>query len=325
VSAQPETRDSELIDRLPPVRGRLVANAPIGPMTWFRVGGPAEMLFRPADEHDLADFLAATPRDIPVTVIGVGSNLLVRDGGIPGVTIRLGRGFIAVETGADEVSAGAGALDVNVALKAAEAGIAGLEFLSGIPGTIGGGFQTNAGAYGSEFKDVLISANAIDRRGRTQRVSAAELGFSYRHSDAPPDWIFTSAIFRGTRGDRTAIAQRMAEIQGAREAAQPIRARTGGSTFANPPGHQAWQLIDEAGCRGLARGGAMVSDKHTNFLINTGTATAADIESLGEEVRRRVHDRFGIALEWEIRRIGMRLPGTVPARESSPDALVGTG
>ncbi len=313
MSPGPKTGDGALVHRLPPVRGRLVANAPIGPLTWLRVGGPAEALFRPADGEDLADFLAALPGDIPVTVIGVGSNLLVRDGGIPGVTIRLGRGFADIESGVDEVRAGAGALDISVALAAAEAGISGLEFLSGIPGTVGGGFRTNAGAYGSEFKDVLISADAVDRGGRIHRVGAAELGFSHRYSDAPPDWIFTSAIFRGLHGERAAIAQRMAEIQAAREASQPIRSRTGGSTFANPPGRQAWQLIDEAGCRGLARGGAIVSDKHTNFLINTGNATAADIESLGEEVRRRVHDRFGIALEWEIRRIGMPATGGAPA------------
>jgi UDP-N-acetylmuramate dehydrogenase len=212
------------------------------------------------------------------------------------------------------VSAGAGALDLNVALAAAEAGIAGLEFLSGIPGTVGGGFHTNAGAYGSEFKDVLVSAEAVDRSGMIHRASAADLGFSYRRSAAPPDWIFTGAVFRGTPGDRAAIVRRLGEIQAAREASQPIRARTGGSTFANPPGHQAWQLIDAAGCRGLAHGGAMVSEKHTNFLINTGNATAADIEALGEEVRRRVHDRFGIPLEWEIRRIGLRLPESALAR-----------
>ncbi len=311
---------SALIKRLPPVRGRLAANAPIGNLTWFRVGGPAELLFRPADEDDLSGFLAALPAKIPVTVIGVGSNLLVRDGGIAGVTIRLGRGFVDVETDVDQVTAGAGALDANVALTAAQAGIAGLEFLSGVPGTVGGGFQTNAGAYGREFKDVLISADAVDRAGTIHRVSAAELGFSYRHSAAPADWIFTAAIFRGTQGDRIAIAERLAEIQAAREASQPIRARTGGSTFANPPGHQAWQLIDAAGCRGLARGGAMVSEKHTNFLINTGDATAADIETLGEEVRRRVEDRFGITLEWEIRRIG-RLPELAPGA----DALARTG
>jgi len=299
---------AELLHRLPPVRGRLVANAPIAPTTWFRVGGPAEILFRPADVDDLAGFLAALPRAVPVTVIGVGSNLLVRDSGIPGVTIRLGRGFAGIEVADEEVRAGGGALDVNVALTAAQAGLAGLEFLSGIPGTVGGGFQTNAGAYGREFKDALLSADAVDRNGTIHRVGPAALGFSYRHSDLPADWIVVGAVFRGSPDDPAAIARRLAEIQAAREASQPIRARTGGSTFANPPGHRAWQLIDDAGCRGLVRGGAMVSEKHANFLINMGNATAADIEGLGDEVRRRVQDRFGILLEWEIRRIGQKLP-----------------
>ncbi len=271
------------------------------------------MLFRPADVDDLVRFLAATPRDIPVTVIGVGSNLLVRDGGIRGVVIRLGRGFADIVPDGDCVRAGAGALDLNVALTAAEAGIAGLEFLSGIPGTVGGGFATNAGAYEREFKDVLVSAEAVDRGGAIHRVEAAELGFSYRHSAAPPDWIFTGAIFRGVAAAPGAIGQRLAEIRAAREAAQPIRERTGGSTFANPPGHRAWQLIDAAGCRGLSRGGATVSEKHTNFLLNRGNATAADIEALGEEVRRRVYDRFGVMLEWEIRRIGEPAPHPTPA------------
>jgi UDP-N-acetylmuramate dehydrogenase len=293
-----------LIDRMPPVRGRLTANAPVGPMTWFRVGGPAEVLFRPADEADLADFLQGLPPDIPVTVIGVASNLLVRDGGIPGVTIRLGRDFVNVTTEGEEVRAGAGALDLNVAMTAAEAGIAGLEFLSGVPGTMGGGLRMNAGAYGSEIKDVLVHADAIDRNGTIHRVPAAKLGLSYRHSDAPDDWIFTGAVLRGQRGEPNEIAAKMAEIKAAREASQPIRARTGGSTFANPPGDSAWRLIDAAGCRGLVRGGAMVSEKHTNFLINTGNATAADLEGLGEEVRRRVHAQFGVVLSWEIRRIG---------------------
>jgi len=302
-----------LIARLPRVRGRLTANTPIGPLTWFRVGGPAEVLFRPADQDDLCAFLAGTPPDIPVTVIGVGSNLLVRDGGIAGVVVRLGRGFADIVPDGDCVRAGAGALDLNVALTAAEAGIAGLEFLSGIPGTVGGGFATNAGAYGGEFKDVLVSAEAVDRNGAIHRVDAAELGFSYRRSAAPADWIFTGAAFRGVAGDRVAIVRRLGEIRDAREASQPIRARTGGSTFANPPGHQAWQLIDAAGCRGLSRGGAMVSEKHTNFLINRGNANAADIEALGVEVRRRVHDRFGVMLEWEIRRIGEPTQRTAPA------------
>ena len=299
-----------LIDRLPSVRGRLTANAPIGPMTWFRVGGPADVLFRPVDETDLADFLATLPVDIPVTVIGVASNLLVRDGGIPGVTIRLGRGFAEIAADGDTVRAAAGALDLNVALTAAAAGIAGLEFLSGVPGTIGGGLRMNAGAYGGEIKDVLVEASAIDRQGEIHRARAAELGLSYRHSDAPDDWIFTGAVLRGEPGEPTAIAARMEEIKASREASQPIPARTGGSTFANPPGDSAWRLIDAAGCRGLTRGGAMVSKKHTNFLINTGTATAADLEGLGEEVRRRVHTQFGVVLEWEIRRIGRHAPGT---------------
>jgi UDP-N-acetylmuramate dehydrogenase len=302
-------KPAALIDRLPKARGRLAANAPLGPTTWFRVGGPAEVLFRPADAADLADFLAALPGDIPVTVIGVASNLLVRDGGIPGVTIRLGRGFAQVGCVEDDVSAGAGALDINVALAAAGAGIAGLEFLSGVPGTIGGGLRMNAGAYGGEIKDVLVHADAVDRSGASHRVTAAGLGLSYRHCDAPDDWIFTGALLRGRPGAPGAIAARMGEIRAAREAAQPIRARTGGSTFANPPGDSAWRLIDAAGCRGLARGGAMVSEKHTNFLINSGSATAADLEGLGEEVRRRVHARFGVALEWEIRRVGQHAQG----------------
>ena len=298
-----------LINRLSPVRGRIAANAPIGPMTWFRVGGPAEVLFRPADVEDLADFLRALPADVPVTVIGVASNLLVRDGGIPGVTVRLGRGFADITAEGDAMRAGSGALDLNVALTAAEAGIAGLEFLSGVPGTIGGGLRMNAGAYGSEIKDVLVEACAIDRAGTIHRVPAAELGLSYRHSEAPEDWIFTGALLRGRRGDPAEIAARMDEIRAAREASQPIRARTGGSTFRNPPGMKAWELIDAAGCRGLVRGGAMVSEKHCNFLINTGNASAADIEGLGEEVRRRVFAASGVNLHWEIHRIGVPAPG----------------
>jgi UDP-N-acetylmuramate dehydrogenase len=311
----PDISNNALMSRLPPVRGRLVGNAPIGPLTWFRVGGPVEVMFRPADIDDLVEFLAALPGDVPVTVIGVGSNLLVRDGGIPGIAIRLGRGFVEITPVGEEVRAGAGALDLNVALTAAEAGIGGLEFLSGIPGTIGGGFQTNAGAYGREFKDVLVLAEALDRKGGLHRLSAAEMGLSYRHSEVNPDWIFVAARFKGTPGDPAAIARGMEEIRAAREASQPIRARTGGSTFANPPGDKAWRLIDAAGCRGLTRGGAMVSEKHANFLINSGNATAADVEGLGEEVRRRVHERSGILLEWEIRRIGRPLPGAAPAED----------
>jgi len=301
---------SALSERLPPVRGRLTANAPIGKLTWFGVGGPAEALFRPADRDDLAAFLAGLPAGVPVTAIGVGSNLLVRDGGIPGIVIRLGRGFAEITADGDELRAGAGALDLNTALTAAAAGVAGLEFLSGIPGTIGGGLRMNGGAYGSEFKDVLISATALDGTGGEHVLDVPALGFSYRHCAVDPGWIFVEARLRGRAGEPDPIAARMAEIRAAREASQPIRAHTGGSTFKNPPGDSAWRLIDAAGCRGLARGGAMVSQKHANFLINTGNASAADLEGLGEEVRRRVHEKFGVALEWEIRRIGRPLPGT---------------
>ena len=293
-----------LIDRLPPVRGRLSADAPLAPVTWFRVGGPAEVMFRPADIDDLAAFLAAKPEDVPVTVIGVASNLLVRDGGVKGVVVRLGRGFVEIGTTGVEVEAGAGALDLNVALTCQQAGIAGLEFLSGIPGTVGGGLRMNAGAYGSEFKDVLREAVALDGKGGRHVLATAQLGLSYRHCGVPAEWIFVAARFAGSAGDPAAIGKRMAEIQAAREASQPIRARTGGSTFANPPGHKAWELIDRAGCRGLRIGGAQVSEKHANFLINTGDASAADLEALGEEVRRRVRETSGVELRWEIRRIG---------------------
>jgi UDP-N-acetylmuramate dehydrogenase len=293
-----------LIDRLPKPRGRLTADAPLGAQTWFATGGPAEVLFRPADVEDLAAFLGALPVDVPVTVLGVGSNVIVRDGGIRGVVIRLLRGFTAVVVEGHEVVAGAGAPDLNVALTAREHSLAGLEFLSGIPGTIGGAFPTNAGAYGRELVEVLISAEAVDRAGRIFTVTPRELGLSYRHSDAPADWIFTSARLRAAPGDQLAITRRINEIDSARADSQP-RSRTGGSTFANPPGHKAWELIDRAGCRGLKVGGAQVSEKHTNFLINTGTASASDIEALGEEVRRRVFDETGVRLEWEIRRLGV--------------------
>ena len=298
-----------LIDRLPPVRGRLTADAPLAPVTWFRAGGSAEIMFRPADEADLADFLAGKPKDVPVSVLGVASNLLVRDGGIPGIVIRLGRGFVDVTTDGTTVRADAGALDLNVALTCREAGLAGLEFLSGIPGTIGGALRMNAGAYGREIKDVLRGAVALDGEGNRHEVPAAALGLAYRSCAAPADWIFTAAVLSGERGEPAAIGRRMDEIQAAREASQPVRARTGGSTFANPRGHKAWELIDRAGCRGLTRGGAQVSEKHANFLINTGTATAADLEGLGEEVRRRVFETTGITLEWEIKRVGRPLPG----------------
>jgi UDP-N-acetylmuramate dehydrogenase len=292
-----------LIDRLAKPRGRLTADAPLGPQTWFRTGGNAEVLFRPADVEDLAAFLRDLPGEVPVTVLGVGSNVIVRDGGIKGVVIRLMRGFTAVTVEGHEVVAGAGAPDLNVALTAREHSLAGLEFLSGIPGTIGGAFPTNAGAYGGELVEVLISADVVDRTGKIFTVTPGELGLSYRHSDAPADWIFTSARLKAAPGDQLAIARRINQIDAARADSQP-RSRTGGSTFANPAGHRAWELIDRAGCRGLKVGGAQVSEKHTNFLINTGDASAADIEALGEEVRRRVREQCGVQLQWEIRRIG---------------------
>jgi UDP-N-acetylmuramate dehydrogenase len=297
------TSTSHLIDRLPKPRGRLTADAPLGPQTWFRAGGNAEVLFRPADTEDLASFLAALPADVPVTVLGVGSNLLVRDGGVRGVVIRLLRGFTGIVVDGNDVIAGGGAPDLNVALTARDHALTGLEFLSGIPGTIGGAFPTNAGAYGGDLAQVLISAEAVDRAGKVRSVTPAELGLAYRHSSAPADWIFTSARLRAAPGDQLTIARRIAEIDSARADSQP-RSRTGGSTFANPPNLKAWELIDRAGCRGLKVGAAQVSDKHTNFLINTGDATAADIEGLGEEVRRRVFEQSGILLKWEIRRIG---------------------
>lgn len=301
-------RETErLIDRLPPVRGRLTENVQLAPITWFRVGGTAEVMFRPADVDDLAAFLAAKPAGVPVAVIGVASNLLVRDGGVPGVIVRLGRGFADISVDGTIVEVGAGALDLNVALMCQKAGIAGLEFLCGIPGTVGGALRMNAGAYGREIKDILRDATALDAAGNRHVLPAAALGLSYRHCSVPADWIFVRARFSGERGEPAAIGRRMDEIQAAREASQPIRARTGGSTFANPPDRKAWQLIDRAGCRGLRRGGAMVSEKHPNFLINTGNATSADIEELGEEVRRRVNDMSGLVLEWEIRRIGLPL------------------
>lgn len=300
-----KTLDPQLIDRLPAVRGRYSTHVALAPITWFRVGGPAEVVFRPADVDDLAAFLAAKPADVPVTVLGVGSNLLVRDGGVPGVVIRLGRGFAAIAAEGERVVAGAGALDLNVALVARDGGLAGLEFLSGIPGTIGGALRMNAGAYGSELADVLIEARAVTGEGAVKALAPADLDFGYRHCGVPADWIFTGVTLAGQRDEPAVIGWRMDEIRQQREITQPVRARTGGSTFANPEGAKAWELIDRAGCRGLRRGGAMVSEKHCNFLINTGTATAADLEGLGEEVRRRVLETTGTVLRWEIHRIGV--------------------
>jgi UDP-N-acetylmuramate dehydrogenase len=292
-------------ETLPPLRGRMQADAPLAPTTWFRAGGAAEVLVRPADAQDLAQFLHALPLDVPVHVIGAGSNMIVRDGGLPGVTMRLARGFSAITAESGGLIAGAASLDVTVAEHAAVAGLTGLEFLCGIPGSIGGAVAMNAGAYGGELADVLDWVEVVTRSGEQRRLSAADLAFAYRHSALPPGAVVVRARLRAVPGTPAIIAGRMAEIRATREASQPIRARTGGSTFRNPDGMKAWELIDAAGCRGMTRGGAMVSDKHCNFLINTGNATAADIEGLGEEVRRRVHAATGVTLEWEIRRVGV--------------------
>ena len=298
------TCQQDLAERLPVVRGRYSFDVELSRTTWFRAGGRAEIVFKPADEADLADFLTHRPVDMPLIVIGVGSNLLIRDGGVAGIVVRLGRGFAAVDVDGDMVSAGAGALDVNVAKTACEAGLAGLEFLVGVPGTIGGALRMNAGAYGCELSDVLVGARAIDPRGDVQELTPEHLGHDYRFCSLPEGWILTQAMLRGEPGDRDQIARKMADIQSRRSDSQPIRSRTGGSTFKNPPDAKAWELIDRAGCRGLVRGAATVSEQHCNFLINTGGATAADLEGLGEEVRRRVFENSGIRLEWEIRRIG---------------------
>ncbi len=310
--------DRDLIDRLPPVRGRYAKNVPLAPITWFRVGGPAEVLFRPADADDLAAFLARRPADVPVTVLGVGSNLLVRDGGVPGVVIRLGRAFAAIDIVGETIEVGAGALDATVARTAMHAGIGGLEFLSGVPGTVGGALRMNAGAYGGEMKDVLVSARVLTPDGAIAELDGDELGLRYRACDLPRDRVFVSARLRGRAEARNAIAARIDEIRRRRANTQPIRTRTGGSTFANPAGAKAWQLIDRAGCRGLAIGGAKVSEQHCNFLINTGSASAADLETLGEEVRRRVFAATGVRLDWEIDRIGVGGCGLRDATEVRP-------
>jgi UDP-N-acetylmuramate dehydrogenase len=295
----------ELKAKAPKLRGRLLPNQSLAELTWFRVGGPAQVLFMPEDEADLAYFLGVLPADIPVTVVGLGSNLIVRDGGVAGVVVRLGRGFNEVTVDGMRVVAGTAVPDVKVARSAQEAGIAGLAFMRGIPGAVGGALRMNGGAYKGETKDVLVEARAVDRQGRIHVLSNADMHYTYRHCGAPEDFIFTQATFAGTPGDRAAIAAEMDKITESREATQPIKSRTGGSTFKNPPGGKAWQLIDGAGCRGLIVGGAQVSELHCNFLINLGTATAADIETLGETVRRRVKDSTGVDLEWEIKRIGV--------------------
>lgn len=296
--------DRRALDTPIRLRGRLDRDAPLAPLTWFRVGGPAQWLARPADTEDLLDLLAAHEADAPLTVLGAASNMIIRDGGLRGVTLRLSaRGFGTVTVEDDGVVAGAAALDATVAEHAAAAGLAGLEFLSGIPGSIGGAVAMNAGAYGREMRDVLDWAEIATPTGLL-RMDAAALGLAYRHATLPARGVVVRARLRAAPGDAGAIAARMADIRTAREATQPVRARTGGSTFRNPPGHKAWALIDAAGCRGMARGGAQVSEKHCNFLLNTGGATAADIEALGEAVRARVLAHSGVALEWEIKRVG---------------------
>lgn len=293
-----------LIDRMPAVRGSLKSNVPLAPYSWLRVGGPADVFFMPKDEADLALFLSSIDPDIPVTVLGVASNTLVRDGGIEGVVIRLGPSFGTVETDGLRVTAGAAALDARVAKAAATAGIAGLEFYAGVPGTIGGALRMNAGCYGAETRDVLVETVAIDRRGRRVVLSNDDMKYSYRHSGVASDLIFTRATFGGVADRSEAIAARMDEITAKRESSQPIRSKTGGSTFKNPDGHSAWKVIDAAGMRGFRVGGAQMSEQHCNFMINTDEATAADLEVLGETVRAKVLETQGITLEWEVRRIG---------------------
>ncbi|MBT4740894.1 MAG: UDP-N-acetylmuramate dehydrogenase [Rhodospirillaceae bacterium] len=295
----------ELLDRLPAVRGSYEPCAVLAPTTWFRVGGPAEVLYTPADTEDLATFMRGKPADVPVTIIGLASNLLIRDGGIPGITIKLGRAFNTIDADGTALRCGGSAVDASVATTARDHGIAGLEFFTGIPGTIGGAVRMNAGAYGREVQDVLISATAMDETGTLHKLTREDLGFSYRHCAISANWVFIGAELKGITGNADEITKRIREIRAEREDAQPVQSRTGGSTFANPSEAKAWELIDRAGCRGLIRGGATVSEKHCNFLINTGTATASDLEGLGDEVRRRVLDVTGIPLTWEIRRVGV--------------------
>lgn len=289
---------------MPELRGRLLANQPLAGLTWFRVGGPAQVLFMPDDEADLSYFLSNLPGDIGVTVVGLGSNLIVRDGGVPGVVVRLGRGFNEISIEGLDVRAGTAVPDLRVAQAAQKAGIGGLAFMCGIPGGVGGALRMNGGAYGRETKDALVEARAVDWAGRVHLLRNVDMDYTYRHCGAPEDFIFTQAHFAGQKGDPDAIAADMERISQSRGATQPIKTRTGGSTFKNPPGQKAWQIIDAAGCRGLRIGGAQVSELHCNFLINLGDATAADIETLGETVRQRAKDSSGVELEWEIKRIG---------------------
>jgi UDP-N-acetylmuramate dehydrogenase len=291
---------------LPPVRGKLTHGAPLAPLVWFKSGGAAEWLFEPADVDDLSDFLFALDPSVPVMGLGLGSNMIVRDGGVPGVVVRLGKPFATVEQlDATTLKCGGGASGILVSSKARDAGIAGVEFLRSIPGTVGGFVRMNGGAYGRETSDVLVECEVVLRSGERRTLALAELGYTYRHSELPAGAIVVSATFRGEAGDPAAIQAEMDRIAAAREESQPLRSKTGGSTFKNPEGHKAWALIDAAGCRGLRRGDAQVSEKHCNFLLNLGNASSADIEALGEEVRAKVKAQSGIALEWEIQRIGV--------------------
>lgn len=294
-----------LLSRLPEVTGRIKENVPLSKVTWFQVGGPADILFRPTDEADLASFLKNTPEDIPLFTLGVGSNLLVRDSGYRGVVIRLGQGFSNIDLEEDNrVRVGAGAIDLHVARFAADKSLEGAEFLCGIPGGIGGALRMNAGAYGTEISDIFVEAKALDRQGNLHHLSLDDMGFSYRHCDIPSDWVFTEAVLQLRPGNPEEIKSRMAEISQSREETQPVKSRTGGSTFANPEGHKAWQLVDSVGARGLTQGAAQISEKHCNFLINNGGASAADIEAVAEEARRRVFAEHDILLRWEIVRLG---------------------
>jgi UDP-N-acetylmuramate dehydrogenase len=297
---------ADLASGLPQLRGRLSSGVTLADYTWFRVGGPAEVLYSPADEADLAYFLANTPAELPITIIGLGSNLLVRDGGIAGIVIRLGRGFgeVRIEEGA-RLRAGAAVPDVKVARAAADAGISGLSFYRGIPGCVGGALRMNGGAHGRETCEVVVEVRAVDRKGGVHVLPVAALHYAYRHCGAPADLIFTEALFQGDPGEPASILAEMEDIAAYREEAQPIKSRTGGSTFKNPPNNKAWQLIDAAGCRGMRVGGAHVSEMHCNFLINDEGATAADLEELGETVRARVKQTSGVELEWEIKRLGV--------------------
>ncbi|GER06804.1 UDP-N-acetylenolpyruvoylglucosamine reductase [Iodidimonas muriae] len=300
---------SHWTEDLPPLKGRLEANVPLARYSWFRTGGPAELFFEPADQDDLCALLGTLPADVPLTVLGVGSNILIRDGGVDGLVIRLGKAMGQIARDGDCLMVGAGASDFAVAHAARDYGLSGLEFLRGVPGSIGGAVRMNAGAYGVEMADILVDACIMDRFGHIRNVACADLDFSYRHSGLSDRDVVVSARLRGVPGDRERIEARMAEISKAREDAQPLRSRTGGSTFKNPPGMKAWELIDRAGCRGMTLGGAQISEKHTNFLINTGTASSGDLEDLGEMVRQCVADQCGVTLDWEIRRIGKRAGG----------------